>query len=319
MRITKILAALALATAVVGAHSAQQFINIATGGTSGVYYPLGVALSQVFTEEIPDAKTSVQSTKGSVENLNLLQRGRAELAFALADATADAWESNAEAGFKGPLDKLRAVAAIYPNYIHLVASADAGIKTIADIKGKRISVGAPKSGNELNTRAILTAAGLSYDDFSKVEYLPYAESVELIKNRQLDMTLLSGGLGVAALRDLATSIEIVFVPIPAEVVTQIGNPAYQVGAIPANTYKGQTAELPTVQIRNLLVTHADVPEDIVYAMTKALFNNLDHLVNAHHAAKDIALDTATQGLPVPLHPGAARYYEEANVQVEPSP
>jgi TRAP transporter TAXI family solute receptor len=196
------------------AHADQQYINILTGGTSGVYYPMGVALSQIYGKVIPDAKVSVQSTKASAENLNLLQAGRGELAFALGDSVSDAWKGNAEAGFKTPLKKLRGVAGIYPNYIQIVATADSGIKTLADLKGKRVSVGAPKSGTELNARAIFKAAGISYNDLGKVEYLPFGQSVELMKNRQLDATLQSAGLGVSSLRDLASSVKIVVVPIP---------------------------------------------------------------------------------------------------------
>jgi len=313
MRITRTLAALALATAAVGAHAGQQFINIVTGGTSGVYYPLGVAMSQVFSTDIPNVKTSVQATKGSAENANLLQAGRGELGFGLADAIADAWAGDAEAGFKAPLDKLRGVAAIYPNYIQLVASADSGIKTLADLKGKRISVGAPKSGTELNARAILKAAGYDYRDFSKVEYLPFAESVELMKNRQLDATLISAGLGVAAVRDLATAVKIVIVPIPAEVIARIGDPAYQPATIPANTYNGQTADAHTVAIPNFLVTHEGVPADTVYAMTKSMFDNLDQMVAAHAAAKAIKLENAIKGMPLPLPPGAEKNYREAGL------
>ena len=156
---------------------AAQFVNVLTGGQSGVYYPMGVAMSQLFGKALPDAKVTVQSTKASAENLNLLQAGRGELAFTLADALSNAWKGNAEAGFAKPLDKLRAVAGIYANYIQIVASEESGIKTMADLKGKRISVGAPKSGTELNARAVLKAAGLSYDDFAKVEYLPFGQSV----------------------------------------------------------------------------------------------------------------------------------------------
>ncbi|MGV8287235.1 TAXI family TRAP transporter solute-binding subunit, partial [Pseudomonas aeruginosa] len=129
-------------------------------------------------------------------------------------------------GFKAPLKKLRAIGNTYPNYIQVVASQASGIKTLADLKGKRISVGAPKSGTELNARAIFKAAGLSYEDMGKVEYLPYAESVELIKNRQLDATLQSSGLGMAAIRDLSSTIPITFVAIPADVVAKIGSAAY---------------------------------------------------------------------------------------------
>lgn len=291
----------------------QQYVNILTGGTSGVYYPIGVALSQVYSKAIPNAKVSVQATKASAENLNLLQAGRGELAFTLGDSLSDAWKGVEDAGFKAPLKKLRGVAGIYPNYIQIVASADSGIKTLADLKGKRISVGAPKSGTELNARAIFKAAGMSYKDFAKVEYLPFGESVELMKNRQLDATLQSAGLGVSSLRDLATSVKIVIVPIPADVVAKVGDPAYQSGTIPANTYEGQTAAVPTAYVQNFLVTREGVPADTVYRMTKAIFDNLDQLHAAHAAAKAISKENATKGMPVPLHPGAEKYYREIGV------
>lgn len=292
---------------------AQQFINVLTGGTSGVYYPLGVSLSQIYGKAIPGAKTSVQATKASAENLNLLQAGRGEIAFTLGDSLSDAWKGDEEAGFKTPLKKLRGVAAIYPNYIHLVASADSGIKTLADLKGKRLAVGAPKSGTELNTRAILKGAGLSYKDLGKVEYLPFGESVELMKNRQLDATLISAGLGVAAVRDLATAVKIVIVTIPPEVVARIGDPAYQAAIIPAKTYEGQATDAPTVVIPNFLVSHEGVPADTVYKMTRSMFENLDQMVAAHGAAKAIKKENAVKGMPLPLHPGAEKYYREAGL------
>ena len=295
-----------------GAQAEQKFINVLTGGTSGVYYPLGVAMSQQIGTLLPESKVSVQSTKASAENLNLLQAGRGELGFALGDAVSAAWKGDAEAGFKQKLGKLRGVAAIYPNYIQIVASEESGIKTLADLKGKRVSVGAPKSGTELNARAVFKAAGLSYEDLSKTEYLPFGESVELIKNRQLDATLQSAGLGVASLRDLASTMKIVVIPVPADVVEKIGDSAYQAGVIPANTYEGQTADVPTAAIRNILVTHEGVDADTVYAMCKALFDNMDAMIAAHSAAKGISLRTASSGLPLPLHPGAARFFTEAN-------
>ncbi len=305
------LVAAVLASAPVAA--ADQFINVLTGGTSGVYYPLGVALSNSIGKALPGVKTSVQATKASVENLNLLQAGRGEIAFTLGDSLSDAWKGNEEAGFKTPLKKLRGIAAIYPNYIQIVARADAGIKTLADLKGKRISVGAPKSGTELNARAIFTAAGLTYKDFAKVEYLPFGESVELMKNRQLDVTLQSAGLGVSALRDLATSVDILVVPITADVVKKTGDPAYLPAVIPANTYRGQTADVPAAAVQNYLVTHDGMSTDTVYAMTKTLWTSLDQLTAAHSAAKAISLKSALEGMPVPLHPGAEKYYKEVGV------
>jgi TRAP transporter TAXI family solute receptor len=292
------------------AQGAQQFINVLTGGTSGVYYPMGVALSQIYGKVLPDAKISVQSTMASAENLNLLQAGRGEIGLTLGDALSDAWRGDAEAGFKVPLKKLRGVAGIYPNYIQIVASADSGIKTLADLKGKRIAVGAPKSGTELNARAIFKAAGLAYGDFSKVEYLSFGQSVELMKNRQLDATLQSAGLGVSSLRDLAASIKIVIVPIPAAVIAKVGDPAYQVGTMPANTYEGQSTDVPTAFIQNFLVTHQGVSTDTVYKMTKSMYENLDHLAASHAAAKQINKNVALTGMPLPLHAGAEKYYRE---------
>ena len=288
---------------------ADEFINILTGGTSGVYYPLGVALSKIYGEKIEGARTQVQSTKASVENLNLLQQGRGELAFSLGDSVKLAWDGDAEAGFKAPLDKLRGIAAIYPNYIQIVASQESGIKTLADFKGKSLSVGAAKSGTELNARAIFAAAGMSYDDLAKTEYLPFAESVELMKNRQLDATLQSAGLGVASIKDLATSVAIQMVAVPEETAAKIGAP-YVAVKIPAGTYAGQEEDVSTVAVVNFLITHSDVSDETAYQMTKQLFENLPDLQAAHNAAKQIKLEGALEGMPVPLHPGAERYYKE---------
>lgn len=315
MRLTKklgLFAAAAAFTASTAALAAPTFINVLTGGTSGVYYPIGVALSQQFNK-IEGAKTSVQATKASVENLNLLQAGRGELAFSLGDSVDDAWNGVEDAGFKAPLKKLRAIAGTYNNYIQIVASEESGIKTLEDLKGKRISVGAPKSGTELNARAIFEAAGLTYKDMGRVEFLPYAESVELIKNRQLDATLQSSGLGMAAIRDLATTMPVRFVEIPAAVVEKIESSAYLPGVIPAGTYEGQDADVPTVAITNILVSHEGVSDEVAYQMTKLMFENLPALGNAHSAAKDIKLENATKNLPIPLHPGAERFYKEAGV------
>ena len=303
------------AALIAGAANAQQqqFVNVLTGGQSGVYYPLGVALSQVYAKSIPNVRSTAQVTKASAENLNLLQAGRGELALTLADALSDAWNGNEEAGFKTKLDKLRGLSGTYNNYIQIVANADSGIKTLADLKGKRISVGAARSGTELNARAIFKAAGLAYSDLAKVEYLPFGESVELIKNRQLDATLQSAGLGVASIRDLATAIKIVVIPVPADVVARVGDPAYQATVIPANTYNGQTADVATAAIPNFLVTHSGVSDELAYQMAKTMYENLDTLYAAHNAAKAIKRENAIKGMPVPLHPGAERYYKEVGL------
>ena len=301
-------AALSLSFSAVGAQ-AQEFINVLTGGTSGVYYPLGVALSEIYAKGIEGSRTQVQATKASVENLNLLQQGKGEIGFSLGDSVQEAVKGNKEAGFPQPLDKLRGIAAIYPNYIQIVASQESGITSLAELQGKSLSVGAPASGTELNARAIFAAAGMKYEDLGKVEYLPFAESVELMKNRQLDATLQSAGLGVASLKDLSTSIPISVVAIPVEIADALGAP-YVSAAIPADTYDGQTEDVTTVAVINFLITHEDVPEETVYQMTRGMYENLDELRAAHSAAEAIDLQQALTGMPVPLHPGAKRYFDE---------
>jgi len=307
-KISALIAALLLTSNSAKAQSAE-FINILTGGTAGVYYPLGSALTKIYGDNIKGSKVQVQVTKASVENLNLLQEGKGEIAFVLGDSAKDAWAGNEDAGFKNKLDKLRIIGAIYPNYVQIVASKGSNIKTLADLKGKRISVGAAKSGTELNARAVLAAAGMSYKDLGKVEYLPFAESVELIKNRQLDATLQSAGLGVASLKDLANSVEINVVAVPADVVKKMGAP-FIPGTIPAETYKGQTTAVSTTAIVNYLVTRKDVSDATAYQMTKLFYENLPALVAAHSAAKDINVKNAASNPPLPLHPGAAKYYKE---------
>ena len=310
-RLAAITAACAIATLPVPA-SAAQFINILTGGTSGVYYPLGVALSKIYSQGIDDVRVQVQATKASVENLNLLQQGKGELALSLGDSVKAAAEGDAEAGFVQPLDKLRGISAAYPNYIQIVASAESGIHSLDDLRGKRISVGAPKSGTEFNARAIFEAAGMGYEDFSKVEFLPFAESVELMKNRQLDATLQSAGLGVASLKDLSTSIPISIVAIPEEIAETLGAP-YIAGVIPAATYDGQAEDVQTVAVVNFLITHSDVSDEIAYDMTRLMYENLDELRAAHSAAAAIDINNAVLGMPVPLHPGAERYFQEQGI------
>lgn len=286
-----------------------EFINILTGGTSGVYYPLGVGLSKIYGEKIKGSKVQVQATKASVENLNLIQSGKGEIAFVLGDSVKYGWEGNEEAGFASKLDNLRGIAGIYPNFVHIVAAKGSNIKTIADLKGKKVSVGAPKSGTELQARAILKAAGMSYKDLGSVDYSPFGQSVELIKNRQLDATIQSAGLGVSSIKDLANSVDIVVVEIPESLIAKLGAP-YVSATIPAGTYKGADSDVKTAGIVNFLITSKKVSTDTVYQMTKNIFENLPELVATHAAAKNIDIKTALTGMPVPLHPGAKKYYQE---------
>lgn len=290
-----------------------QFVTVLTGGQSGVYYPVGVALAQHYAENIANVRATAQVTKASAENMNLLQAGRGEIAFSLADTVEDAWNGREEAGFKAKLDKLRGVSRLYNNYVHIIVNAESGIDSLDDLKGKRISVGAARSGTELNARAIFKAAGLEYSDFSKVEYLSFGESVELMKNRQIDATLQSAGLGVASIRDLASAVKIKVIPISKEVLAKIDSQAYVADVIPANTYDGQSEDVPTAAIPNYLVTHSGVSDDLAYEMTKVLYEKLDNLKNTHNAINAMDIKQAVTGMPVPLHPGAEKFYKEKGI------
>lgn len=308
MRMRWIAAALATLLVAAPAASAGPTLTILTGGVDGVYFPLGIAIAKIFSDNIPERTAQVQVSKGSVENLKLVAEGRGELAFTLGDTLKAAVEGDAGAGFKERLTKLRAVGALYPNYVQIVATAKSGIKTLADLKGKSLSVGAPQSGTDLNARAILQAAGLDENDIGKIKPLSFAESVTQMKDGKLDATLQSAGLGVSSLNELSNSGDIVMVPVPRDLVEKIG-PPFMAATIPASTYRGQSRDIPTAAVMNYLVTSSDVADEIAYQMTKLVFDRLPELAKAHPAAGDIMLERAMLGSPAPLHPGALRYYE----------
>ena len=306
------LVAAAIAGALPLAASAQA-VTLLTGRSSSVHHPLGVALGAALRKSAPPLKPSVKGTKGTADSLEELQQGRAEIAFALGDTLSDAWKGRADAGFTAPLTRLRSVAGLFPNYIQVVARADTGIRTLGGLRGKHVSVGVLKSGIELDARAIFAAAGLRYASFGRIEYVPFGESVELMKSRQLDATLQSAPLGVSGLRDLTTSVDIVVIAIPAEVLRKIDEDVYLPAIIPANTYRGQTKDVPTIAVQNVLVAHEGVPDDTVYAVTKTLWTSVSDLVAAHPAAKALDPAKALAGIVIPLHPGAERYYRETGV------
>jgi TRAP transporter TAXI family solute receptor len=306
----RLVLAAGLAAIIAVPAAAQNSIVILTGSTSGVYYPLGNALSSIFIKSIPGVRSSVQVTRGSIENLRLLEAGDGELAFSLGDSLSAAWKGNADAGFRASLTKLRGVAAIYRNHIQLVVSEASGVKTLADLKGKRVSVGPKQSGTELNARAIFKASGLTYADFARTDYLPFGQSAKMIEKGDLDATLQSAGLGVDSIRHLSTAVPIRLLAISKETVAKIGDPAYVSSVIPARTYEGQSEPVETAAVENFLVTRQGLNADTVYAMTKSIFANLNQLAETHPAARAIAVKDAAMGMPLPLHPGAERYYRE---------
>jgi uncharacterized protein len=291
-------------------RAAETLVTILTATAAGGWYPLGTTLSSIYSKAIPGANVTVQATEGSVENLRLLESGDGELGFTLADTLASAVAGDEEAGFSAPLVRVRGVASLYPLYVHLYANDQSGIKTLADLKGKRVSLGPEQSGTALNSAAILKAAGLTFGDLAKAEHVPFATAARMVEQGALDAAFHTFTPGGELLEHLLASGKITLIPIPPEVVRKIGNPAYIIGTIPAGTYEGQRAEVPTAWIMTLLVTRVGISDDLVYLMTKSLFDHLDLLVQTLPVAKEINVAKAPFGLPVPLHPGAERYYRE---------
>lgn len=306
--------ALAAILALAGpANAAEKLITILTGSPNGVYYPLGTTLASIYSKAIPDSDITAQATDASVENLRRLEAGEGELAFTTGDAVADAWAGNEAAGFTEKFDKLRGIARLYRSFVQIVASKKSGIQALADLKGKRVSVGAKGSGTSLNATAIFKAASFGFGDLAEVDRSPFGRAVQLVENGSLDAAVQTAGPGVESIRHLLASGNARLIPVPAEVVAKIGSPVYVAGAIPAGTYDGQTADVAAASIPNFLVTREGVSDGTAYLMTKLLFEHLDDLVRTHPAAKEIDIKTATAGVPIPLHPGAERYYREAGI------
>lgn len=287
----------------------QKILTIATGGISGPYYTIGGALAKVYKEKL-GYHTAVLSTDGSVENVKLLENRKADLAFVMSDVASFALKG--QEGFKanGPVRQFDAVAGLYFNYVQIVTLAENQIKSVYDLKGKRVGVGAPKSGVEVNARMILGEHGITYHDIEPV-YLSYAEAIDQLKNKSIDAAFVTSGLPNNAVTDLQKSKEVVIVPIQPSDIDRltVSYPFFEKAEIPAGVYQNKQP-VPTVAIRNILLVRSDIPSDQVYHLTKALFENLKAVKQSHDAANQISKKEAGKGLLVPLHPGAKKYYDE---------
>jgi TRAP transporter TAXI family solute receptor len=302
-----------------GASMAQvkTRLSIATGGTGGVYYPLGGGLAALISKYIPGVEATAEVTTASVDNMKLLHANRVGLVFTLPDSALEAYQGQ----LKGLKEKVavRSIAAIYSNFMHIVALDGTGIKTMPDLKGKRVSTGSPGSGTEIKGLRVLEAYGISPKDLGSQDRLGAAESAGALKDRKIDAFIWDGGLPTAAVLDLGATpgIKIRLIPhgdaVP-KMVAKYG-PLYFVRNIPKGTYGGMNADVAVACATNLLAVHERMDESLAYQLTKLVHEHTAELVAVHPAAKEITLKSAVTGSPVPFHPGALRFYKEKGVKV----
>ncbi len=285
-------------------------LSIATGNTTGVYYILGGGIASVLTDEVEGTEATAEATNASAENIRLVCAGDSDIGFSLADTATDAVEGTA--GFDGDPQAVQALARIYSNYTQVLVRADAGISSIADFAGKTVSTGSPNSGTEVIALRLLEVNDLAPEDLDQVR-LGLPESVQGMKDGAIDALVWSGGLPTGGITDLVTSLGdgVAMLPLDQELteLQEAYGDAYTEGTVPADTYD-LPADVPSIAVPNLLVVSDAMPEDVAEDVTRAIFDNLDRLVQVHPEAENISVETATDTGAVPLHPGAQRYFDE---------
>src|SRR5512144_816050 len=305
------LAATLIATALgAGPAAAQQGtrISITTGGTGGVYYPLGGAMANVLSKYVPGLQATAEVTGGSVDNLKLINAGKSEVAFSMADAGWEAHEGLEK--FKDNRVPVRTLMVLYPNKMHVVTVEGTGINKLSDLKGKRVSTGSAGSGTEIMALRILEAVGIDTKKDRKQERLGAAESVNAIKDRKIDAFFWVGGVPTAAVTDLAATPGLKIKLIDHDEVVDAMNkkygPLYVKSAIPAGSYAGQDKPCAQADVWNILVANANMSPQMAYTIVKTLFE--------HKQAQNIELKSQSVGSPIPFHPGARKYFEEQGVK-----
>ena len=290
--------------------SSQKDYILATGGTGGTYYPFGGAIANIWNTKIENMNVTAQATGASAENLRLINKGEAEFATVQNDVMDYAFHgTDMFAGEK--LENVMTVGTMYPEVIQIAVSENSGIKSVADFKGKRISVGDAGSGVEFNAKQILEGYGLTFEDIKKSN-LSFKESAEGIQNGTLDGCFITAGVPNSALQELAFTAGLILIPVSGPEADAICSKYsfYTQTIIPGNTYKGTNTDTPALAIKATLAVSAKLDEDTVYQMTKTLFENLDELGQAHAKGKEVSAQAAVTGVSVPFHPGAEKYFKE---------
>jgi uncharacterized protein len=313
LRLVAALSALAFA-----ALAGAQNISIATGGTGGVYYPMGGGLAAVLSKYVPGMQATAEVTGGSVDNLKLIGTAKPYVGFTMADAGLEAL--NGEDKFKGNKVPVRTLVVLYPNRMHVVTTEGRGISKLADLKGKHISTGSPGSATEVMAFRILEAAGIDKDKDVKRERLGAAESVNALKDNKIDAFFWVGGLPTAAVTDLAntpgTKIKMIDHTEVVPKMNQKYGQLYVEDTIPKSTYKGMDTDNKQATVMNLLVANANMDEKTAYNVVKTVFEKKPELVAVHKEAENIKLENQKKdATPVPWHPGAIKFFAEKGIKL----
>ncbi|MEW6308793.1 MAG: TAXI family TRAP transporter solute-binding subunit [Bacillota bacterium] len=307
---------LCMAVIAVGCAPKQVLLTVGTGGTAGVYYPLGTQMARIWNENIKGMNATAISTGASAANARAIQKGEQQLALAQNDISFYALNGMEMFSKDGKLTKLKGICGLYPEVIQVVSLKSANINSIADLRGKRVAVGAPGSGTEANARQILEAWGLKYTDLAKADYLSFAEAAANLKDGHIDAAFITAGVPTSAVQEIAATHPLTIVPVTGANVIPLKTkyPFYTAVNIPAGIYKGQDSAIETVAVLAMLVVSADLDEKVVYNLTKALFENLPTLGKAHARGNDVKLEKALEGMSLPVHPGAKKYFDEKKVK-----
>ena len=294
--------------------AAREFVAIATGGTGGTYYPLGGALAQMISDNVEDLIVTAQSGNASVANCNLISRGQIETAFSQANTTYWCYSATGILVGTQPITNSRGIAALYPETIHIVATKASGIKAIEDLKGKKVGVGAPNSGTAADAEIILNAHGIHMGDV-QADFLSFNEVAQRLIDGQIDAGFTTAGFPTSSIINIATKRDIVLIPMSAEKIKELTDaiPYYGATVIPGGLYKGVDEDVPALATPALWICDAKLSPTLVYKMTKALWEHRDVLEKVHSQGKNITLETALDGIGIPLHPGAELYYKEVGL------
>ena len=288
----------------------KKFLNIGTGGTAGTYYPIGGAIAEVLNKEIPGMSANAQSTGASVANVNMLGDGTIDLATVQNDIAYYA-ANGTEMFVDKKVNGLKGIAALYPETCQFVTLRSSGIKNLAELKGRRVAVGAVGSGVEANVRQILAAYGVSYDDID-AKFLSFAEGASALKDGNVDVAVLTAGYPTASVQDIAAQHPVRLLPVEDKVADDLiaQYPFYTKTVIPAGTYVGFDEAVPSVSVMAMLVAGPTVNEELGYTVTKAIFSNLDRLRTAHPVARQITRETVQTGMSLPMNAGAEKFFNE---------